>query len=238
MDIIEFFNDTYLSDTTEYKCPYFKDGRAAKAEFVFPIRDQKYKYHLFLKKGFCRSGEMFFRNICNSCIECLPLRIKLEDFYLTKSQKRILKKNKDIKIKIEKPTLVTDEKIELYKKYIQIRHSGNKDMDYSLELKNMHYGYPGTFDINYYHNDKLIGVSIYDEGIDCFYSNYFYYDPDYSKRDIGYFSELIEIITSKKMCKKYLYMGFYIKDISNMSYKKYFRPNQIFINGKWTTLSE
>jgi arginyl-tRNA--protein-N-Asp/Glu arginylyltransferase len=35
------------------------------------------------------------------------------------------------------------------------------------------------------------------------------------------------------MGKKYYYLGFYIEDVPKMSYKKFFRPNQILEKGKW-----
>ncbi len=35
------------------------------------------------------------------------------------------------------------------------------------------------------------------------------------------------------MKKKYLYLGYYIEENPKMSYKKQFRPNQIYEGGVW-----
>ena len=97
----------------------------------------------------------------------------------------------------------------------------------------MHYGYIHTIEIDYFCDGRLIGVGIVDEGSDSLSSNYFYYDTDYLDRRLGVFSILKEILLARLIGKKYYFLGFYIEDIPKMSYKKFFRPNQILENGEW-----
>lgn len=97
----------------------------------------------------------------------------------------------------------------------------------------MNHGYRQTMKMEYYLKDKLIGVGIVDEGVDSLSSNYFYYDTDYLDRRLGIFSILQEIKLAQQLEKKYYYLGFYIEENPKMSYKKYFRPNQILENGEW-----
>jgi len=86
--------------------------------------------------------------------------------------------------------------------------------------------------MDYYLDAKLIGVGIIDEGADSLSSNYFYYDTGYLGRRPGVFSVLEKISLARQMGKKYYYLGFYIEEALKMSYKKYFRPNQLYQNGE------
>jgi len=99
----------------------------------------------------------------------------------------------------------------------------------------MHYGFENTLEMDYFLDRKLIGVGIVDEGNDALSSNYFYYNTDVLERRPGIFSIIQEIILAQRMKKQYYYLGFYIEETAKMSYKKFFRPNQILRNGRWET---
>ena len=38
------------------------------------------------------------------------------------------------------------------------------------------------------------------------------------------------------MSLEYLYLGYWIKDCRKMSYKAEYRPLELYMNGRWTTL--
>ena len=154
---------------------------------------------------------------------------------MSKSQKQTLKKNRDIRLEINAHPSVTAEKLNLYIKYLNVKHADKEKDDYmyKLHLATMHYGYTYAIEIDYFIDDRLIGVGIVDEASDSLSSNYFYYDTDYLHRRLGVFSILKEISLARLIGKKYYYLGFYIEDTPKMSYKKNFRPNQIFENGEW-----
>ena len=87
--------------------------------------------------------------------------------------------------------------------------------------------------MDYFIGEKLIAVGIVDEGEDAVSSTYFYYDTAYLERRPGIFSILQEISLALSLGKKYYYLGFCIEETSKMSYKKHFRPNQVYENGEW-----
>ena len=91
--------------------------------------------------------------------------------------------------------------------------------------------------MDYYLEDRLVGVGIVDEGRDSLSSNYFYYDTDFPERRLGVLSILREMALAGVMRKKYYYLGFYIEENPKMSYKKFFRPNQVLENGEWKDFS-
>ena len=46
-----------------------------------------------IERGYRRFGKMYFRPICSMCQECQSIKIDIENFEFSKSQKRVIKKN-------------------------------------------------------------------------------------------------------------------------------------------------
>lgn len=140
-----------------------------------------------------------------------------------------------IRVVLRRPA-VTKEKIELYGKYLSSKHgTAEKDPDGLADmLAAMHYGYDSIIEMNYYEADRLIAVGIVDAGTDCLSANYFYYDTGRLEIRPGIFSILEEISLAGRMGKKYYYLGFLVEENPKMSYKKFFRPNQVYRDGRWT----
>lgn len=222
--------------TDSQTCPYFNDGRISTIDFLVPNEIEADNYHKFLAKGFRRIGRVFYRNICNQCSDCQPLRLIPDTFILSKSHKRTLKSNEDIRVEVPGHSHISADKIHLYNKYVNTKHPEiipEEPVDSVNTLMNIHYGYMRTIEMDYYLDNELIGVGIVDESEDSLSSNYFYYDTDYLDRRLGILSILKEIALAKSLGKKYYYLGFYIEENPKMSYKKHFRPNQVLKDGKW-----
>lgn len=228
--------DLLLSLKESFPCAYFGDDRMSAIEYLYAGEDCSKRFHEFLAGGYRRIGSIFYCNVCDECADCKPLRLETERFRLSRSQKRTLKKNTDIRLEIQTPAIITGEKVDLYMRYLDSKHSGKgykEPRDYETVLSNIHYGYARTIEMDYYDGDKLIGVGIVDEAEDALSSNYFYYDTDYLERRLGVLSILKEILLARVMGKKYYYLGFYIEGTAKMSYKKFFRPNQILEGREW-----
>ncbi len=225
-----------LTITDSYPCPYFEDGRTSTLEFLLPNEDDSAKYHAFLAGGYRRIGRAFYRNNCEKCSDCLPLRLEVDKFISSRSHKRTAKSNGDIRVEVLTESNITTDKISLYNQYVNSKHPDDKPEappDSVNTLINIHYGYTRAIEMHYYLQNRLIGVGIIDEGDDALSSNYFYYDTDHLDRRLGVFSILQEIALAKTLGKKYYYLGFYIEENPKMSYKKYFRPNHVLQNGVW-----
>lgn len=234
MEITERFRELYLSETLDYPCPYYNDGRTATAELVYPFDSQKNRYHEFLAQGFCRSFDSFFQNLCRECRACLPLRLRVRDFHLSRSQKRAVRLNADVDIKVVRGQDYGEEKAELFCRYKDSRHPPREGENPDEELRSIHEGYPDTVQIEYRTGGRLIAVSVIDEAGDAYSSHSFYYDPVLSaKRSLGVYSAVTEIALTRLSGKTWYYLGFYIRDISNMAYKKRFQPCELYREGRW-----
>ncbi|MBQ0756126.1 MAG: arginyltransferase, partial [Amphritea sp.] len=82
--------------TPEHECSYL-DGFEAKTLFVDPqeiICTDAYSQLSDL--GFRRSGKHIYRPYCSSCQACISVRVNGREFVPSKSQKRVISKNKDL----------------------------------------------------------------------------------------------------------------------------------------------
>jgi arginyl-tRNA--protein-N-Asp/Glu arginylyltransferase len=220
-------------------CPYIADGRTASLEFVVPSGGLGLSFDSLLAAGYRRLGCALYRNICYVCRSCQPLRIETDSFAASRSQKRTLKKNRDVRVEVNTPC-VTPEKGALYKQYVISKHSAETEgdcEDIARTLANLHYGYRGSIEMDYFLGDTLIGVGIVDAGAVSLSSVYFYYDTVHYRRRPGVFSILQEISLARSLGKKYYYLGFYLGETPKMSYKQSFRPNQVYRDGKWITFT-
>ena len=227
--------ESVLSFEENMDCPYFKDKRSATIEYVIIGYAWECDFSLFLSKGYRRLGGMLYRSICDQCHACQPMRLDPDTFRISRSQKRTARKNRDIRVKISHDVSITPEKIALFRKYTTSKHQEEKKEreDYEGILRGIHYGFDNAMAMNYSIGNKLIGVGIIDKGKDALSSNYFYYDTDCLDRRLGIYSVLQEIFLAQHLRKSYYYLGYYIEENAKMSYKKFFRPNEIYTKGHW-----
>jgi len=220
---------------TEQPCPYYEDGRTSVLEIVMVEEMKDGLFHDFLQKGFRRIGPLVYRNVCTDCCACIPIRLDVSRFVPSRSQKRTLRRNRDVRIELVSPPSVTHEKILLYSKYVTSKHGEKgKGLDYHYGvLIRIHFGFERTVEMDYYIGDRLIGVGIVDEDEEALSANYFYYDTDFLYRRPGIYSCLQEIELARRRGRRYYYLGFYIENHSKMAYKKFFRPNEVLRNGTW-----
>jgi arginine-tRNA-protein transferase len=181
-----------------------------------------------IERGYRRFGKMYFRPICPTCQECQSIKIDVENFNFSSSQKRVLRKASHIKTYIQRPSL-TKQHLKLFKKY-HLCMSDKKGWDYHETTPQSYYtsfvdGHNDFgYEVLYYDGEKLIGVDLIDILDDGISSIYFYYDTDYAKYSLGKFSLYNQIIFAKDTKKKWIYLGYYVKGCPSLSYKSHYTP--------------
>jgi len=184
--------------------------------------------HELIERGYRRFGKMYFRPICSTCQECQSIKIDVENFTFSSSQKRVLKKAAHIQSYIQRPS-ITKEHLELFKKY-HLHMKEKKGWDYQETTTQSYYasfvdGYNDFgYEVLYYDKNKLIGVDLIDILDDGVSSIYFYYDVDYMKYSLGRFSLYNQIKFAKNSSKKWIYLGYYVKECPSLSYKSHYKP--------------
>ena len=78
-----------------------------------------------------------------------------------------------------------------------------------------------------------LGIMLFDYQVDGLSAVYSFFDPRSSKNGLGNFMILKLINLAKEMKLNYVYLGYFIKNVDSMSYKKRYFPSQVYQDGKW-----
>lgn len=222
--------------TPSHNCSYLPDQKA-KTLFVDPqMRVVTDSYSQLSELGFRRSGGHIYRPHCENCNACQSIRIPVDQFKPSNSQKRILNKNRDVYV-IRKQPIMDHEYFTLYKKYIDQRHSDG-DM-YPPSPEQFHqFLVEGSLDSWFYEfrdaSQKLIAVAVTDHLNQDMSALYTFYDPEQKNRSLGTFAILWQISEARRRGMNYLYLGYWVKACKKMNYKTAFKPLEMLIDGLWT----
>jgi len=181
-----------------------------------------------IERGFRRFGKMYFRPICEGCNECQSIKIDVMNFKFSKSARRIMRKAKEIKSYIQRPSL-SHEHLELFEKYHLYMHK-KKNWEYNKTSAEHYYtsfvsGYEDFgYEVLYFFNEKLIAVDLIDILENGISSIYFYYDPDYASYSLGKLSLYNQIKYAQTSLKKWIYLGYYVQECPSLSYKAEYKP--------------
>lgn len=224
--------------TAPQPCPYL-NGRQERKLFTALQGDDAQRLNDTLsRQGFRRSQNVLYRPSCTDCSACLSARVDLSKFEFSKSQKRVLKRNKDLIRKANSPW-ATEDQYELFRKYLNARHAtgGMADMDV-FEFAAMIEETPiRTRVVEYNIGNALAAVSLTDlieDGLSMVYS---FYDPMVANRSIGTYLILDHIALAKEANLPYLYLGYWVPGSSKMGYKARFSGLEIYFQGTWQSLS-
>jgi leucyl-tRNA---protein transferase len=229
--------DLKVYTTYPHSCSYLRDQEATTL-FVDPRQpvDQKL-YSKLSVMGFRRSGNHIYRPHCTHCNACIPARIPVDGFQPKRSQKRIWQRNQDLRV-IGTDNIDDDAAFDLYHRYISLRHSDG-DMyppdreQYQAFLNSV---WDCTRYFRFYDKGRLSAVAVVDKLEDGLSAIYTFFDPQADKRSLGVYAVLWEIEQAREMSLDYLYLGYWIRDCQKMSYKANYRPLQVYVNSRWTTL--
>lgn len=226
--------------TSAHDCPYL-EGRQAMNLLVDPSRvmDAASYTHL-LKQGFRRSGGEVYRPCCRQCSACVSTRIPVEAFRPSRSQKRSLKANQDLSLRINRDGF-RGEYEALYQRYITTRHAGG-GMDDDPFNAFAHFAvspWSTTVFLEFYQGETLVGVAVTDKLQDALSLVYTFFDPELSRqRSLGVFAILKQIEWAREQGMQYVYPGYWIAESPKMRYKTRFQPIEGYIDGHWIPLKK
>ncbi|MBE7413006.1 MAG: hypothetical protein L6Q54_03750 [Leptospiraceae bacterium] len=196
----------------------------------------------FLRQGFRHFGVNFFRYSSSYLDEeledILPLRINLTTFQFSDSQKKILKKNKDLLVSI-RDSFIDPEKEKLFSLHKKRFKENEPESIYTFLSEEPSVIPCENKEVAVFYDDRLVAVSFLDIGKISTSSIYAIFDPLYSKRSLGIFTLLKEIEYSIETKKKYFYHGYAFKKPSFYDYKKNFHSLEYFDwDKKWIAFSK
>jgi arginine-tRNA-protein transferase len=221
-----------LPRTPLYDCPYLPARSARQYGFAAETLPPEL-YHDLMDRGYRRSGQVFYAMDCPDCRRCVPLRVATDTFRPSRSQRRVLRRNRDVTVRFGVPEF-TSASFELYRRYLHAQHPGTPQSDEEHEFRASFYDrVVDTLEARYFVDERLVGVSLLDCSSRSWSSVYHFFDPDERHRSIGVHSVLVEIAEAARRGVPHYYLGFWVEGAATMHYKADYRPHELLVDGVW-----
>jgi arginine-tRNA-protein transferase len=193
--------------------------------------------------GFRRSQMIAYRPACDGCSACVSVRIVVDKFDISRTQRRIVKRNLDLK-RIEVPAEATREQFALLRTYLDSRHSGGGMSDMGLfDYVAMVEETPVDTHIIEFRRDTadgsraaIVGCALTDvlrDGLSMVYS---FFHPGEDARSLGTYMILDHVREAKARGLPYVYLGYWVRGSEKMDYKARFKPLEALGHEGWRTL--
>lgn len=187
-------------------------------------------YDNLCQLGFRRNGQHAYKPMCETCQECVPVRVLVHEFNWTKSLRRIMKKNQDITFSLLEP-VAKMEHFEIFKNYLIERHHHQMEQITFAGYRQWIENSPvATKIMEFSRGVEIIGcmiVDIVNDGLSAVYS---FYTCQFPSKSLGIFMILSAIKHTQSIGKPHLYLGYFIKNSPHMDYKLSFSPHQTYNN--------
>ena len=195
------------------------------------------------KQGFRRSQNVLYRPSCAECSACMSARIRVADFAPSRSQKRVLKRNENLKRRSTSPW-ATEDQYDLFRRYLDGRHAdgGMADMD-MFEFAAMVEETPIRSRVIEYTDttrETKVPVAacltdILEDGLSMVYS---FFEPELQKSSPGTYLILDHIAIARELNLPYVYLGYWVPGSPKMGYKAGFKGIEVFHDGDWQNLTD
>jgi len=229
--------------TAPAPCPYLKGQRERKIFSYLGGSAAPSTNALLTRRGFRRSQNIIYLPACEACSACVPVRIVVDDFKLSKSRRRTLTKNADIIRRIKSPR-ATGEQFSVLRGYLDSRHAdgGMTDMtvlDYASMVEETAVD---TMVVEYSlleeatGAERLIAVALTDRLTDGLSMVYSFFEPEDDHRGLGNFMVLDHISLARELALPYVYLGYWVEGSAKMEYKASFQPLEKLANAGWVRM--
>ncbi len=218
-----------------HPCPYLA-GRQARMPLRLPVRRlRRDELDQRLVAGDRRQGMLLYRTRCPSCEACVPLRIPVARFELTRGHRRTLRRGDAALTLTAGPPEVDPRRVELYQLHKVGRGlaDGQAPIDAGAYEDFLVNTCCDTFELRYALGGTLVGIAVTDRGRRSLSAVYTHYDPALGRLGLGTYSILKQIELCRSLGLEYLYLGLFIAESPVMRYKARFLPHERRLGGTW-----
>jgi leucyl-tRNA---protein transferase len=219
-------------------CPYLEGRRERRLVTLLDGAGGVALHDRLLLAGFRRSQNFAYRPACPGCQACVPVRIPVAQFWLTRTWRRILRHNADLEAR-ERRAVATREQFELFARYLAGRHaeSGMSEMSWDDYRAMVEDSPIETVLIEWRRPDgSLIAASLTDRAASGLSGVYKFFDPDEAGRSLGSLIILWHVQRAREQGLPYVYLGYWIAGSPKMAYKARFQPLEHLTPAGWQPL--
>ncbi len=193
--------------------------------------------------GFRRSQTIAYRPACDGCSACVSVRVVVDAFDSSRSQRRIMRRNRDL-VRTEVPAEATREQFALLRTYLDSRHAGGGMSDMGLfDYVAMVEETPVDTHIVEYRRPResdrpgaLVACALTDvlrDGLSMVYS---FFHPGEDPRSLGTHMILDHVQRAAERKLPYVYLGYWVQGSAKMDYKSRFRPLEALTKEGWESV--
>jgi len=161
------------------------------------------------------------------CCKAFPTRYRLADFELSKSQRRVLRRNEDLG-RVIRPMRQTPKKDKLNVKFEQYRFGYSTTRPLSLLYGNTKYYPSKVMETCVFQGDNLLACSVFQVGERSAFGDMAMYRLEYESRSLGILTVLLEMQYAKQLGKEYYYLANYSKCNPLFQYKTRFGALELY----------
>jgi len=222
--------------TVPHPCSYLAD-REATTLFLDPQETVAPEvYDALTLLGFRRSGGNLYRPHCEACNACTSVRIPVENFAPSRTQRKLINRNRDLTLRL-RPTEFDEQHYALYARYIRARHADGDMFPPSREQYRtfLTQAHPFAKLLEFRLGEHLMAVAATDllgHGLSAIYT-FFDPDPIFERRSLGSFAILSQIELARKRHLPHVYLGYWIRASQKMRYKQDYQPLEYLNGGRW-----
>lgn len=195
----------------------------------FPDSSTLKTFDEYMAEGCYHYDQTYWRYSKSGELRTIPLRIRLKEFRLSKSQKKVLRINADVDVQ-KLPMKVTKdgEECKLFKRHnVRFGEHAPKKVNLPLGERNRKFC---VFD-----DGKLIAASFFEMGANASHGYYCIFDPSIEWRSLGIFTMLKEIEYAREQGNEFYYLGYAFDKPTLYDYKKRFHGLESYDwkTGEW-----
>ena len=225
--------------TAPSPCPYLPGRMERKVFTKLDLVDGPGLNDTLTHAGFRRSQSILYRPACERCSACRSARIVAGEFKPSRTQRRIVNRNRDL-LRLTRPAEATPEQYALLSRYLDARH-GDGDMagmDFFDFASMVEDGAQRTEIVEYRdEGGVLVAAVLIDRLEDGFSLVYSFFDPALDRRSLGAFMILDHVNRANEDRLPFVYLGYWVQGSAKMDYKARYKPLEILDPSGWRRLN-
>ncbi|MCH8685470.1 arginyltransferase [Pedomonas mirosovicensis] len=230
-------------------CPYLP-GRVERKVFT-ELRglDASSFNEALGRMGFRRSQNVAYRPACDRCCACQSVRVRADAFKPSGTMRKVLRRNGDLLVSACEPW-ATAEQFDLLQRYLHARHpeGGMTQMDADdyadmvertpVDTVVYEYREPSANGPDADGGGRLVGVCLTDHHSDGLSMVYSFFEPDGERQSLGTYIILDHIRRAAELSLPYVYLGYWIPNCRQMTYKIHYKPLDVLTASGWIPIEE